>query len=283
MKKLFLVLFVFVLFLGCKSIPEETAPAEPEAPVTVEEPAPAPEPVPVVAASTHYNQGREHYTRYEFDQAIAEYNQAIEKDPKMADAYIAKGNVYSGKLKLEEALDEYTTGAERNSDYDHYAQGYLKFLYEDYNTAVSEFTQAIEQKSNLLAAYNDRGLAYTNLKKYDLALADFNKAIEIDPNSAFAYNNRGNVYVLKRNYDKAIEDYNKASAIYPDLVFAHSGKAFANQQKKDYGKAIEEYSRAIELEPENATLYTLRGNSYKALKQNDLAEADYAKAEELKK
>ena len=275
MKKLFLALFVLVLFIGCKSTPEEAAPVEPETQ--------AEEAAPVVDASTHYNRGMEHYNKYEFDQAIGEFNEAANKDPKMADALIARGNAYSGKIQLEQALDDYTAAAKVNAGYDHYAKGYSRFLYEDYRAAITEFSLAIDEKSNLLAAYNDRGLAYTNLGNYDQAMADFNEAININPNSAFAYNNRGNVYLMKKNYDKAIEDYTKASEIYPELVFPHSGKGFVHHQKKEYDLAIEDYNKAMELAPENATIYTLRGNTYSAMKQKDLADADFARASELKK
>jgi len=273
MKKLKLSLILILLVFGCKSAPQEPAKEEPAAPK---------ETVPEIDAATHYSRGNEHYKRYEFDQAINEYSEAVKKDPSMADAYIARGNAQSGKFNFENAKGDYSKGAELNAEYDHYARGYSYYLQQDYKSAVTEFSESISLEKNLFAAYNDRGLSYANMGNQDKAIADFTDAIGINSNSAFPYNNRGNAYLSKKNYDKAVEDYSKAVELYPKLVFPYTGRGVANYRLKEYDNAIADYTKAIEFTPNDAVLYSLRANAYMGKGENDKAENDRATAEKLK-
>jgi tetratricopeptide (TPR) repeat protein len=266
MKKVCFCLILAALFFGCKSTPKEPAPSSPE-----------------TDAVGHFSLGNECYNRHAFDQAIAEYSLALDKDPGMAEAHIGRGNAYSGNLEHAQALNDYSAGAGIGSGYDHYARGYSLYLSGDYQSAIDEFSQAITQQANLVAAYNDRGLAYANMGKADQAIADFNEAISINNSSAFAYNNRGNAYLSKADYGKAIEDYSRAAELHPRLVFPYSGRGFAYYRSGEYDKAIDDYTRAIAISPEDANLYSLRGNAYLSKEEKARADADFAIAEKLKK
>ena len=265
MKKRYLLLSLAALFWGCQSTPQEPTPEEePPAQVSVSEPAPtqasvststqAPAPAPVEGPSSealalvHYNRGNEYYNRHDFDNAVREYAEALNLYPGMADAYIAKGNAHSGKLEFQEAMNNYTIGAELNSFYEHYARGYSQFLTRDYRSAIDEFSQSITQRANLVAAYNDRGLSFANAGNLDLAITDYNEALKLSPNLAFPFNNRGNAYLSMGKYDNAIEDYAKTIELYPEMSFPYTG----------------------------------RGYAYSAIGEKDLAEADFAAAEKLK-
>ncbi|MDR0313610.1 MAG: tetratricopeptide repeat protein [Treponema sp.] len=267
MKKILLSLVLVLLVFGCKSSPKNADSTEKAG----------------ADATAIFMRGNDFYHGHAFDLAINEFTEVLKKDPGMADAYISRGNAYSCKLDFENALNDYLTGAQKNAFYRHYAQGYARYLDGDYQTAINEFTEAISLKSNLFAAYNDRGLAYANSGNQDLAIADFSEAININPNFALAYNNRGNAYLKKGNYDKAIQDYTKAIELYPGMVFSYSGRGLANYWTKNYDKAIEDYNKALAITPNDHSLYTLRGDAYSARGQRNLADADYAMADALRR
>ncbi len=84
-------------------------------------------------------------------------------------------------------------------------------------------------------AYNNRGIAYADMKEYDQAIADYNKAIELNPRNFFAYNNRGIAYFYKGRYDQAIADYNKSIEINPkyDIVYYNMACLYSTRNNNE--------------------------------------------------
>ncbi|MCC5643426.1 tetratricopeptide repeat protein [Nostoc sp. CHAB 5824] len=103
--------------------------------------------------------------------------------------------------------------AAKNIDYikrgnDHYSQ-------KNYQTAIKDYTQAIEIAPKNVNAYIQRGYAQYYIQKYQAAIDDYTTVIRLSPDLADAYNNRGFVYDKNlRNKQQAIKDYQKAATLY---------------------------------------------------------------------
>ena len=151
-------------------------------------------------AESYYYQGDEHDDREEFEQAIADLNQAIRLNPKLVNAYNLRGIVYRKQGK--------------------------------YDLAIADYNQAIQLNPKYANAYNNRGLVYYNQGKSDLAIADYNQAIQLNPKLAHAYYNRGLTYKAKRNIEKAISDFEKAADLYKQQADQQSYKDSLDQLKK---------------------------------------------------
>ena len=61
--------------------------------------------------------------------------------------------------------------------------GVDKFDGEDYEGAISDFTEAIKINSRNCNFYFHRGMAKQNLEDYEGAISDFTEAIKIDPDN----------------------------------------------------------------------------------------------------
>jgi Tfp pilus assembly protein PilF len=151
---------------------------------------------------------------------------------------------------------------------------------EDYETAIMEFTEAINRYNAYADAYLYRGRAHHNKEDYDKAIADYSQAIRLDPNNSDGYFLRGNIYYFeKEDYDKAIVDYSQVIRLEPNNApNSYFRRAYSYGQKRDYDKAIADYSQAIRLDPNDATAYNNRGVSYKNKGDYDKAIADYEAA-----
>jgi len=104
------------------------------------------------------------YTRFgEYQQAIADYDHAIELSPNYSRAYASRGSAYR----------------------------HLR----EYQRAVEDYNRAIELRPNFAWAYAGRGAANNLRKEYGQAIKDVNHAIEIAPNYAWAYFVRGFIYL----------------------------------------------------------------------------------------
>ena len=107
-------------------------------------------------------------------------------------------------------------------------------VYKDARTAVKYWGRAISVKQNAASAYNNRGLAYHELKQYQQAISDFDQAIKLDREYAVAYNNRGNSYYELSKYQLALRDFNQSLKLKPNYAKAYlnRGLVFYQLDKK---------------------------------------------------
>jgi len=102
-----------------------------------------------VSAEEYINSGNEKADAGDYQEAIKDYNKAIELNPKDAEAY--------------------------------YNRGLAKVKLGDYRGAIEDFNKAIEINPKIAEAYNNRGVAKGDLGDYRGEIEDYNKAIEINP------------------------------------------------------------------------------------------------------
>ena len=215
-------------------------------------------------ASAYNNRGYAYDQQGDYDQAIKDYDQAIELKPKDAAAYRNRGDAYEKKGRLRPS--------HRPIVRKHWSltRNMLQPTTAGDTPTINRVTTAKRSKimtkpSNssrkMPVYYNNRGFAYGKKGDYDQAIADYDKALKLDPKYAAAYRNRGDAYEKKKDYDRAIADYDRAIA--------------------DYDRAIADYDRAIRLKPKEAAAYKVRGDAYEKKGDYDQAIKDYDKALDL--
>jgi tetratricopeptide (TPR) repeat protein len=222
-------------------------------------------------AEAYNTRGLAHKRKGQLDQAISDYNKAIEINPRHAEAYVNRGVAYymKGEHDYFTRLKKLQLARSAVAD-------------SNYNQAISDCTKAIEIDPRIAEAYYSRGRAWAMKDDYDEAISDYNKAIEIDPRIAEAYYSRGRAWAMKDDYDEAISDYNKAIEIDPRYAEAYYSRGRALAKKNDYDEAIVSYRKAVELKPDVAEYYLWLGNACANEELHDEAIVSYRKAVELK-
>ena len=86
------------------------------------------------------------------------------------------------------------------------ARGSVYLKMENTETAIGDFSKAIELNPNHPKAYHLRGLAREMAGENEEALADFGKAIEIDPEYGAAYYSRATLLTKMGREDDAVMD-----------------------------------------------------------------------------
>jgi len=214
---------------------------------------------------------------------VSLWSDVIAKSPHKVRSYINRGTVYVVLGKLDQALSDYNVAIEINPKiavaYNNRGSAYAAMGKQD--QAFSDFSKAIEIDPKNWNAYNNRGIAYAAMGKQDQAFSDFNKAIEIDPKEVVAYNNRGNYYAAKGKLDQAFLDFNKAIEIQPKYADAYNSRGSIYVVKGRMDLAFLDYSKAIEADSRCEVAYFKRGNIYVAAGKSDQALSDYNKAIEI--
>jgi len=136
------------------------------------------------------NRGIENGKKGDLDGALADFDRAIELNPKDDAAY--------------------------------YNRAQAKRLKKDAAGAIADYTRAIELGSKNPAAYNNRGNARAENNDPAGAIADYTHAIELKPDYARAYYNRAVAKEAKRDAAGAAADFKHAQELDPELVSKES-------------------------------------------------------------
>jgi tetratricopeptide (TPR) repeat protein len=226
------------------------------------------------------NRGTAYWSKGDYGRAIADYNRAIELNPKLAKAYTNRGNAHHGKGDYDRAIADYNRGIELDPNYDtaYNGRGNAYTGKSEYDRAIADYNRAIELNPKYAVAYNSRGWAYYKKGDYDRAIADLNRAVELNPEFALAYRNRGYVYRHKGDYTRAMADYGRAIEIKPDYSGAHLYRARAYLQDGKTDQAFADISKALQLDANDPENFVARAQIYEAKGLRELAVADYRDA-----
>lgn len=176
--------------------------------------------------------------------------------------------------KLQEAQDECD-----KQRFDHYTESGENFFKKgDFDSALTQYNQALEifpKNSRVLAL---RGRAYSALKDLSNAKNDFDTALKINPKYYYALAGRAYVHALQSKFDLAINDCNIALEMNPDIIESYEcydirGGAFYYQNK--FAEAILDYSAILSKIPHHIPSLISRGTTYLKTKNFDLAVKDF--------
>jgi hypothetical protein len=119
--------------------------------------------------------------------------------------------------------------------------------YADPDKALAYWNKAIRANPKSPEAYNNRGVAYYNLKRYPQAVKDYNQAIRMRPEDAIAFNNRGNAYYEMSKYEPAVSDYNKSIGLNPQYANAYLNRGLVHYQMDKDNQACADFKKACDL------------------------------------
>jgi TolB-like protein/Flp pilus assembly protein TadD len=180
--------------------------------------------------------GRYHwYRRYEggFLKGIGFFQQAIEKDPLYALAYIGIADSYSlmglySYISPAEAYSKAKAAVKKALEIDpelaeaHASLGWIKMFYDwDWKGAESEFLQAIRLYPDYAPAHIWYGMLLTIKGRFDESLREIKKAQELEPLESLYNTMVGWSYYMARRFDDSIEILKKVIDTDPNFTMAY--------------------------------------------------------------
>jgi tetratricopeptide (TPR) repeat protein len=152
-----------------------------------------------------------YYNKKNIDEAINNYDKAIELNPNFTEAYFNKGICLSNQQKKEEAIEVFNKAIEiANNDAELYLnRGYCYFSLKNFRKAIKDFNKAIELRPNFSEAYCRKAACYQEMKKVEEALLEYKHAIEINDLHSKPILFQAALYVStyyrnKKNYEEAL-------------------------------------------------------------------------------
>jgi tetratricopeptide (TPR) repeat protein len=147
-------------------------------------------------AEALYDRGLTHWRLGDVDEAINNYDKAIQLFPEYVSVYSSRGLAYVSK--------------------------------ELYERALADFAKAMALEPGYAPAYNNRAGLYRAIGYYDLAIADYTQAIQLYPHFDKPHNNRGELWFSVGHFQQALADFRRAEELKPEYPFGIAGMAIAH-------------------------------------------------------
>jgi TolB-like protein/DNA-binding winged helix-turn-helix (wHTH) protein/Flp pilus assembly protein TadD len=210
--------------------------------------------------------------------ALAYFKQAIEEDPKYAQAYSGLADTYAllgdwqyAVMTPKEAFPKAKAAAIKALELDSTlgeAHNSLAFVLDgfdwDFDSAGKEFQRAIELNPGYATAHHWYAWHLSLLGRFDDAIAEMRKAENLDPLSLIINADLAELLGLAHSYDESIRQSRKTIEMDPNFALAHNQLAQAYLQKHMYDEAVAELQEAVKLSAGSPTCLANLARAYVA-------------------
>ena len=191
-------------------------------------------------ALAHLMKGVDLENAGQIDGAIAEHEEAVKQDPKLAQAHANLIALYARVGRAEKAESEYRATVELNPNLpqSHYDYGVFLVSRQRYREAEIAFRNALESSPKYAEAHSNLGAMLEREGKSEEAIRHYRAAIEDKPNFRMAHFQLGRLLMMKKRNSEAIRELSQTltpeDAETPRYVYA-LGVAYA--ESGDYASA----------------------------------------------
>jgi TolB-like protein/DNA-binding winged helix-turn-helix (wHTH) protein/Flp pilus assembly protein TadD len=200
--------------------------------------------------------------------ALAYFNQAIEEDPKYAQAYSGLTDTYAllgdwqyAVMTPREAYPKAKAAALRAVELDSAlgeAHNSLAFVLDgfdwDLDAGGKEFRRAIELNPGYATAHHWYAWHLALLGRFDEAITEMRKAKGLDPLSLIINADLAELLILAHSYDESMRQSRKTIEMDPNFAMAHNQLGQAYLQQHMYEQAVVELQRAVQLSAGSPTV-----------------------------
>ena len=196
---------------------------------------------------------RFHASKGDVERALSDFDAAIKLDPRRADLYVDRGNVWASKGDDIKSIADYDAAIKLDEDNSAggavaawMGKARLHLQKKDLDAAIMDLDAAIKLSPKDATLYVDRAGVFTTKGEEERALADYGEAIIADPASGFAYNTRGDFFRGKGDYARAAADYDKAIEAQPADLTGYGNRALVRFYQGEFGKAADDFRRVAD-------------------------------------
>ena len=210
---------------------------------------------------------------------MADFDEAIRRDPKFGEAYRERGNAVAAPRRQGQGPGRFGPVAPARlrrlpgpvlPRQRPRARGELE-------AALADYGAALKLDPTFARAYFQRALVYVARQQMATALADYRQVVRLAPRSPEVYKGWGRAED-KDSRGRAVDQLEALLEQAKDEARGHSQQGTAFHKAGDFDKAVAEYDKALELYPRYTEIYYNRGLAYRQKGDLDRAIGDYTHA-----
>jgi tetratricopeptide (TPR) repeat protein len=200
-----------------------------------------------------YLKGQLDAERGSLTEALASLTQAIDQNPQMGMAYVARGMVFKQQGDYAQAAGDFDKAA-KLEPYNFNANFQLGLMYQylkRFADAIVAYQKAVEIRPLDAEANMNLALSYTQMGQPMRGLPYALRAIQGNAQSAPAYANLGFLYLQTGNDAAAVDAYKRAIELnsHQPEIYVNLGQALLNSGKFDQARNVLETAKALAPSP----------------------------------
>src|SRR3990167_6712365 len=195
------------------------------------------------------------------EDALKASEEAINLNPKLAEAWANKGTALVSLGRYEEALKAAEEAINLNPKlaYAWANKGIALVSLGRHEDALKAVEEAINLNPKLGNAWVNKGAALVNLGRYEEALKASEEAINLNPKLAEAWANKSAALASLGRHEDALKAAEEAINLNPKLAYAWVNKGAALVNLGRYEEALKVAEEAINLNPKLAYAWVIKG------------------------
>ncbi|GGV00843.1 hypothetical protein GCM10010211_80210 [Streptomyces albospinus] len=231
-------------------------------------------------ALAHALRGRQHRNAERYEQAMIDYDRAIELGLDGSLAYFGRGLTHFQLRQYHEALADFTRAIEADpTDKLNLAQrGLAHQFLQQYEAAIDDYDRVLAIDPDYIWALTSRAATRHDLGHHEAALADFNRALALAPDDIWALHNRGRTHSAMGRHEAALADHDRALAIDPDYTWGFTSRGLTYRALGHHEAALADFNRALALAPDDTWALANRGHTHDVMGRHEAALADFNRA-----
>jgi tetratricopeptide (TPR) repeat protein len=217
-------------------------------------------------------------------EAIIEYRNALEKDPRAGDVRAKLAEAYLSQGEGGRAIEEYVRAADVLSDAPSQLKaGKLLLLARRFDDARVRAEKALAAEPKNVDAQILLANALAGLKDLDRAVVELEEAIQLQPKRSATYANLGGLEFERGHLDSAEQAFKRAVELSPSSAPAHLALGSFFWATMQLPAAEHEISEALRVERDSVLAHRMMATFYLVTNRRDEAEPHLRRVLEITK
>ncbi len=225
--------------------------------------------------------GTAHYYNKDYSAALADFDEAIKRNPHPRSSYYWRGLTHMHLQQYEPALADIETAIQLGLNHEHVRQTQISLLndqkrYEDALNTVNDWLET--DPENRAKALVVRSIVLAHLQRYYEANRDLEEAVSLAPDDPHVLATRAMSYVSIGDHKRAVAALTRAIVAAPALHFLrlHRGRTYLEAGM--YNEAITDLTEYLEKKPDSSEALRERGRAYQKMGNQEKALDDFNQA-----
>ncbi|MGA8262454.1 MAG: tetratricopeptide repeat protein [Arenicellales bacterium] len=218
------------------------------------------------------------------EEAAEDYRQALELEPKNAEAHNNLGNILRDLGRYVDSTESHRQAIALRPAFveAHFNLGLTLSALEDYRGAEAAFRTVLRMRPDIADAHNHLGNLYKGQGRLEKAVDAYRQALKLAPRFAEVHSNLGSTLAAQGAYEAAEASYRRALEIKPTAADILSNLGTFLMGRGRFEEAEECYRSAVRQRPGTADLHNHLGIALRGQGRFTEACAEFSRAIELK-